>query len=91
MDGSYKVLLSEDSKCDANIRGQLEQVPLHYASGNGHLDVVKHLMETCHCDPLCQDMNMVTPLHCTSSSGHLKIVKYFTVDCCCDPLIKTLY
>ena len=59
------------------------------ASFNGHLDVVQYLVDTHHCDPLCQDEKyQFTSLHSASQNGHLDVVRYFTTFYQCDPLVK---
>ena len=82
--------LTEDMKCDPNLKGQFERTPLHHASENGHLGVVKYLVDVCHCDPLCPDLNKYTPLHEASAKGQFEVVRYYilTVECYHSPKDK---
>ena len=54
---------------------------LHYASYNGHLEIVKYLIETCRVDTEARDNDGWTALHFASDHGHLEIVKYLTAAC----------
>ena len=62
--------------------------PLHTAAEFGHLDIVKYLIEECHCDLEAKDRYRNTPLHQAVRFGHLNIVKYLIEDCHCDPKEK---
>ncbi len=42
---------------------------LHLASGKGHLEIVKYLIETCHVDKEAKDNRGSTALHVTSYQG----------------------
>ena len=53
---------------------------------NSRTDVVKYLVETCHCDPMCVDEDGWTPLHWAASEGHWDVVKYLIETCHCDPI-----
>ena len=82
----------EDLNCEADIRGQFGRIPLHYASEKGHLDVVQYLVDTHHCDPLCQyEEEQTTPLHLASRYGHLDVVRYFTTVHHCNPIVKDTF
>ena len=61
---------------------------LHFACSNGHLDLVKYLIEKCHCNPEAKDYVGWTPLYFASKEGHLDIVKYLIEECHCDPKVK---
>ena len=50
--------------------------PLHYAAARGNLEVVRKLIETYKCDPMCQNVHGITPLHCASYCGQIDVVKY---------------
>ena len=54
---------------------------LHLASGNGHLEIVQYLIETCHVDKEAKDKRGSTALHVTSYHGQLNIVKYLVEIC----------
>ena len=76
---------------DPNCKSQLGRTPLHHASEGGHLDVVKYLVETHHCDPLCPDIDNETPLHRAVANGRLEVVSYFVITQDCNLLIKDKY
>ena len=50
--------------------------PLHYAAALGNLEVVKELIESYECDPMCQNLYGITPLHCATYCGKIDVVKY---------------
>ena len=50
--------------------------PLHYAAARGNLEVVRELIETYKCDPMCENVYGITPLHCASYCGQIDVVKY---------------
>ena len=50
--------------------------PLHYAAALGNLEVVRELIESYDCEPMCQNVHGITPLHCASYCGKIKVVKY---------------
>ena len=50
--------------------------PLHYAAALGDLEVVKELIESYECDPMCQNLYGITPLHCACYCGKIDVVKY---------------
>ena len=58
----------------------MHRTPLHYASANGHLDIVKYIMEEEHCDPYTVDEKFSTALSLASKKGHFDIVKYLISD-----------
>ena len=51
--------------------------PLHKASWDNHLEIVKYLVEEVKVNPDAQDEYGCTPLHDASHWGHLEIIKYF--------------
>ena len=57
---------------------------LHSAATKGRLNVVKHLVEECHCDASEKDKDGETALQGASHYGHLDIVKYLVEECHCD-------
>ena len=75
-------------KCTVNCKDEKEHVPLHYASYNGHLELVKHFVVDLLCDPMDRNSDGETPLYCACQNNHLSIVKYFVVDLLCDPMDK---
>jgi ankyrin repeat protein len=54
---------------------------LHHASFDGHLEIVKYLIEKCHVDKKVKGNNGWTALHYASEQGHLEIVKYLVEVC----------
>ena len=56
---------------DSNCR-----TPLHIACANGHLTIVRYLLEGQHCDQEVKDKDQQTPLHYASKYGHIDIVQY---------------
>lgn len=60
----------------ATIKNEDSNTLLHYASANGHLEVVQYLLP--HSDLpalLAQNVSGNTPLHWAGLNGHLKVVK----------------
>jgi ankyrin repeat protein len=58
--------------------------PLMWAAGGGHLDMVRYLLENCHCDPLQPQKGKRsfagrTALHWAARNGHLEVVQYLLV------------
>ena len=60
---------------DPDTSGWLGFKPIHYASGYGHLDLVKCLVEEFKCDTNSVAVS-VTPLHLAAMNGHLDVVRY---------------
>lgn len=55
--------------------------PLMWAAGGGHLDIVRYLVEECHCDPRRpqkgkRSFSGRTALHWAARNGHLEVVRY---------------
>lgn len=74
-------------KCHPSSRDKKGRMSLHYASENGHVDIVRYLTEL-GCDPTSQDNQGYTPLHYASQHGHMNIIQYLTKGLGCDPLEK---
>ena len=53
--------------------------------------MVKYLIETCHCDPMCVDKDGRTPLHYAVTYYKLHVVKYLIETCHCDPMCVNKY
>lgn len=53
--------LSDENFNSANVEGF---TPLHYAAGEGNLQVIKYLVEACQCDPEFPDNLGLTPEFC---------------------------
>ena len=49
--------------------------PLHFASGNGHVQVVQFLVEH-GTDATARDKNGSTPLHLASQNGHVEVAQF---------------
>ena len=73
-------------KCDANRKDEMDHIPLHYATSNGHIDVVKYFVEKQVCTPMAENSFGQTPLHFACSKGHLEIAKYLIKSTSCSPL-----
>lgn len=59
--------------------------PLHSACKNGHLHIVRYLVDEQLVDPTKNDnITSWTPLHAACSKGHLEIVKYLIEEKRCD-------
>ena len=55
--------------------------PLHYAAARGDVEMVRDLIETYGCDPVCKNAYGITPMHCACYCGQLDIVKYLQKYC----------
>ena len=81
--------LFEEQYYDLDSKTNDGKTPLHLASEEGHLDMVKYLIEELkqHGDSDCRTDNGDTPMHLACLNGHLKIVKYLvemqSYDLCC--------
>ena len=62
--------------------------PLHLASQNGHLDVVRYFTTVHHCNPLVKNSYNATPLHLAALKGKLDVVKFFIEDLNCEADIR---
>ena len=69
--------------------GQLAYILLSAIVNGGNLDIVKYLIEQCHCDVNIQDEDGGTALHYACVTGHLNIVKYLVEECHCDVDIQS--
>ena len=56
------------------------------SSSSSSLDVVKYLIETCHCDPMRVDKHGRTSLYYAVTEDKLDVVKYLIENCHCDPM-----
>ena len=54
---------------------------IHVASFNGHIHIVKYLIEECRADVNSKTNDGWTALHVASLQGHLEIVRYVVQDC----------
>ena len=59
---------------------------LHLSCLKNPLRVVKYLIETVNCDPVCVDEAGCTPLHYACHGGHMPVVKYLIETVHCDPM-----
>ena len=67
------VQVSEDQFNSANIEGF---TPLHYAAGEGNLQICQYLVETCNCDPQFPDNLGLTPGFCAVLQGRKDVAEY---------------
>ena len=75
---------------DFNTKDSNGNYLIHLASENGHIDIVKYLVDELLCDINCFDGNKASPLHLAASNGHLAIVEYLTSDKMCDPQVPDI-
>ena len=61
---------------------------LHYASGFGHLHVVRYLSETEHCNARCRDDAGDSPLHYAAARGHMNVLDYLVASRGCSPMME---
>ena len=73
------------SKYDKNIN------PLHIASEEGYIEVVKYLIEQCHANVEAKDNYGRTPLHDASIGGKLGVIKYLVERCHANAEAKDKY
>lgn len=96
--GDYDTLINltklkkYDAKCHRDKNGAYG---LHWASGCGHLTIVKYLIEHCNCPPDQiqkgkRSFHRRTPLHWAARNGHLDVVKYLVEECDIDVDAKTI-
>ena len=71
--------------CDPMCRDSKQNIPLHRAAQNGHIEVVKFLTAELHCDPTSGNSNGDTAVHLAVANGHMDIVQFFISDQNCDP------
>ena len=65
-----------DWNCNPNVKGQWDWTCLHAASHNGHLDIIKYLVDSQNCDLMIIDEDNNTPLHTAASRGYRQVVNY---------------
>lgn len=65
-----------------------DNTPLHYAASNGHLTIVKFLIEDLMCDPNCLTSTKKAPLHLACEKGHIDVVNFLVVTHDCDAQCK---
>ena len=69
--------LTIEKQCDPSAsRNSNNDTPIHLASLNGHLEVVRFFISELNCNPNITGRHDETPLHSAASHGHLHIVKY---------------
>jgi len=66
---------------DVEIKDIYGYTPLSMASGYGHFEIVKYLIEECNANVEAGDEFGETPLHCASIHEQLEIVKYLIEEC----------
>ena len=70
--------LSDESFNCANVEGF---TPLHYAAGEGNLNITKYLVEACGCDPEFPDNLGLTPGFCSVLQGRKEVSEYLLQVC----------
>eukprot|EP00802_Teleaulax_amphioxeia_P015391 Tamp_15481.p1 GENE.Tamp_15481~~Tamp_15481.p1 ORF type:complete len:366 (-),score=80.13 Tamp_15481:442-1488(-) len=65
--------LSDENFNCANVEGF---TPLHYAAGEGNIQVTKYLVEACGCDPEFPDNLGLTPGFCAVLQGRKEVAEY---------------
>lgn len=50
--------------------------PLHYAAGEGNMQITKYLVEACECDPEFPDNLGLTPGFCAVLQGRKEVAEY---------------
>ena len=78
------VQVSEDQFNSANIEGF---TPLHYAAGEGNLQICQYLVETCNCDPQFPDNLGLTPGFCAVLQGRKDVAEYLLLVLLLVPLL----
>ena len=81
--------LSNEWDCNSEIYFKGE-TPLHIACLRNTEEIVKYLIQTCHCDPRVEDCNGVLPLHFACASGSLSIVRLVS-NCDVNAAVKRSY
>ena len=61
---------------------------LHCAALGNHVDVMRYLIDECHCDPMAVDLRGWTPLHWAANWDESAAVEYLLSTGKCDPLAK---
>ena len=64
-------------KCDVNSKDDQDITPLHNAAQEGHLEIVRYLVEK-KAEIVCYDTSGNTPLHLAARKNHLDVVKFLT-------------
>lgn len=73
-------LLEWGSARDVNIRDSSSNTPLHYASQQGHVEVVRMLLARPEVDINCENQRKETPLHFAAKEGHTEVVKELSLE-----------
>ena len=68
--------------------GEDKDTPLHCASYDGHLDIVRYLVEERNCNAQCRGNNGDIPLHRAAVGGRLDTVQYLISERGCDPMSR---
>uniref|UniRef100_A0A1X7U3M0 Uncharacterized protein n=1 Tax=Amphimedon queenslandica TaxID=400682 RepID=A0A1X7U3M0_AMPQE len=64
----------------------MDRTCLHWAAEGNHVDVMRYLIDECHCDPKVTDMHGNTVLHKVANKGSLDFMKYLINHHHCDPM-----
>ena len=71
------VKLLVESGANITLTSDSGEQPIHLASANGHVDVVKYLLDKNATIWDVADLDLWTPLHLASYHGHLPIVRIY--------------
>ena len=69
--------LVQNCKCDVNSISKSHRTPFHYAARNGHMNVIRYLIEN-KANIVCYDENGNTPLHFAARQNQLEVVIFLT-------------
>ena len=68
--------IQEQVEAAVKAKDEFNRSPLHYACENGHLNIVKYLIEKQNVNKEAKDRDGWTPLYCACENGHLNVVQY---------------
>eukprot|EP01083_Nonionella_stella_P082770 228553_1 len=72
-----KHFVSQDPTVVSSTDSEKRRNALHLAAINGHIDVIRYLLEETEIDVMSTDTETKNSLHLAAANGHLEIVRYF--------------